>query len=190
MRDTILKISCRVDPISKRAEVNDSAGVFAVLPKNIAKQFKSLGIHDDSDPHITVLYIGKVAKSKRKLLQEVVESVAKDTPPFEVELADKVSYFPPTESSDNCKVAKVAVKSRDLHKFHEALKKALKDADIKIEDNFPDYNPHVTLEYMEPPKKKYDDDVPDGSWMIDEIEIWGVGKNKKIKLNKKLSKRE
>lgn len=175
--------------LSKRAEVNDSAGVFALLPADIAKQFKSLGDHDDSKPHVTVLYVGKVPKGKRKLLQETVEKVINNWNPFEAKLDKNVSYFPATKHSDNCKIAKMKVLSKQLHKLHKELKEAVKEAGIKIDDHFPAYKPHVTLEYMEPPKESYTDDVPTGSWTIDCVEIWGIGKNKPIKFCKKISKR-
>jgi len=51
--------------ISKRAKKNikdKSIGLFAPLPSQLAKQFPSLGEHDNSKPHITVLYIGKNVK--------------------------------------------------------------------------------------------------------------------------------
>jgi len=175
--------------ISKLAK-KDSAGIFIVLPEKLAKQFPSLGKHDDSKPHITALYVGKVAKTKKKLLVETIKELLIGQEPFKIELDDKVTYFPATKHSDGCKVAKMKIISKDLHTFHNKLKKALIAAKIKIDDHFPDYKPHVTLQYMKPPKEKWDDEVPYGSCIVKEIEIWGCGKKKVIQFGKKpISKR-
>jgi tRNA nucleotidyltransferase (CCA-adding enzyme) len=104
-------------------------------------------------------------------------------------LDNKVSYFPATKHSDGCKVAKMKILSPELHKLHKNLKKALKDAGVEMADSFPTYNPHTTLEYMPPPKEKWDDDVPSGSWTVKSVELWGCGKNKTIDFKKPLSKR-
>lgn len=177
--------------LSKRAKEHDSAGVFIVLPKELAKQFPSLGEHDDSNPHVTVLYVGDVPKNKKDLFVETATNILEEQKPFELKLDDKVTYFEPTKHSDNCKIAKISVVSKELHTLHNKLKKALKEAGIQIDDHFPDYKPHVTLEYMEPPKEKFDGDVPSGSWTANSAEIWGSGNKKRIRLNKKsrISKR-
>lgn len=190
-----LKISERVitgedNYISYRcAKKHESAGIFIVLPKNLAKQFKSLGEHDDSNPHVTVLFIGKVSKDQHDVIENTVKGVLKDLEPFELALDDKVTYFKPSKHSDGCKIAKMKVVSKGLQKLHKDLKKALENAGVEIDDHFPDYKPHVTLEYMAPPKEKYDDEAPSGSWTAKSVEIWGCGKNKEISFGgKKISK--
>ena len=175
--------------ISKRAENENGAGVFIALPSDLAKQFKSLGEHDDSKPHITVLYIGKnVPKNKEKTMAEAIEKVLSEQEPFEIKFDDKATYFDPTEHSDNCKIAKLSMISKGLCALHDKLKKALKEADVEIDDHFPDYKPHVTLEYMEPPKDKYEDDIPKGSFIADLAEIWGAAHKKKMTFGKKSKK--
>lgn len=168
--------------ISKRAK-KDAAGVFAILPEKLAKQCPSLGKHDTSRPHVTVLYIGHVPKKQEKLLSNVIKGVLKEQVPFEMVLEDKVSYFPATKHSDGCKIAKVKVMSKELHKLHKSLKAAVKDAGIEIDDHFRGYKPHVTLEYMEPGKETYDGDVPSGSWTLDSVEIWNDKKKEPISLD-------
>jgi len=184
------KLSVRHDKlISKRAK-EKSIGIFAVLPKSLAKQFPSLGEHDDSKPHITVLYVGKnVKKNQHELLLQTVNRVLEKWMPFTVEFDSKVSYFPATKQSDGCKVAKMKIISEQLGKLHKEFKKALIDVGIEVDDHFSGYNPHVTLEYMTPPKTKYDGQTPEGAWLIDSVEVWGCGGGKPLKLNRVLSKR-
>lgn len=178
--------------ISKRAAPDKQrAGIFARLPKGLAKQFPSLGEHDDSDPHVTVLYIGEVPNNMFDTLEGIVKDVAKEHKPFEAKLDDKVSYFPASKHSDGCKVAKLSIISKDLHKLNKSLKKALSERNFDFANHFPVYKPHITLEYMKPPKEKYDTEFPKGSWKVTEVEIWGCGDNRVIKLGKQkgISKR-
>lgn len=173
-----------------KIEKKKGAGVFLVLPSKVSKQFPSLGEHDDSKSHITVLYIGKNVKEKQfGLVEETVRKVMADYLPFRLDLDEKVSYFPATKHSDGCKVAKMKVLSKELAKLHKELKKALLDVGIEIDDHFPTYKPHVTLEYMEPGKTRFDGPIPVGSWVPASVEIWGCGKKRVIPFEKALSKR-
>jgi len=188
------KFSARDVPrkLSKRAGDKKNAGVFIKLPKELAKQFPSLGEHDDSTPHITTLYIGPIKECNEILVEEIVRRVAMEHEPFEITLDDKVTYFPATKHSDDCKVAKMTIISDELKKLNKALKKAILNAKVDLVDSFPTYKPHTTLEYMEPPKKIYDGEVPSGSCMIHEVEIWNgddhtvipLGLKKKTKLSR------
>ncbi|KKM93795.1 hypothetical protein LCGC14_1204840 [marine sediment metagenome] len=172
--------------ISKRAKKDKpKAGVFMKLPRELAKQFPSLGEHDDSIPHITALFIGLVPEKHEILLEEIVKRVAMEHDPFELSLDGKVSYFPATKHSDDCKIAKLSVISTGLIRLHNALKKAITNAKMDIDDHFPGYKPHVTLEYMAPPKEKYDSELPSGSWTADKIEIWNGNKKITIPLGRK-----
>jgi DNA ligase D-like protein (predicted 3'-phosphoesterase) len=159
---------------------HEKAGLFILVPKNLAKEFPSLGDHDDSKPHITALFIGEVPKKHEDLLEETVKEVLTEQVPFDVELDDKVSYFPASKHSDGCKIAKLKIVSKDLHKFHDKLKEAISNAGIEIDDHFPDYKPHITLEYMEPGKEKYGDDFPQGSWAVGAVEMWNGDYKKKF----------
>jgi len=178
--------------ISKRAKPKKhaKAGIFAVVPGDLAKGFPSLGDHDDSKPHVTVLFIGEVPKKDEELLEETVKEIVSNYEPFDVKLDENVSYFPASKHSDGCKIAKLKVISKDLHKFHDKLKEGISNAGIEIDDHFPDYKPHVTLEYMEPGKEKYDKDFPNGSWTIESVEIWNGDYRKRFRLGgKSISKR-
>lgn len=176
--------------LAKKRRPGESVGVFAVLPEKLAKQFPSLGEHDSSPTHITVLYIGGVPKKHFDLLINTVKGVLYDQEPFEVEMEDKVSYFPATKHSDGCKIAKMGIKSKELHALHRKLKDALKTAKVDIDDHFPTYKPHTTLQYMPKGQEQYEGKTPSGSWTIKEVEIWGCGKKERLKLKAKTINKE
>jgi DNA ligase D-like protein (predicted 3'-phosphoesterase) len=185
-------LASRTINISKRAKKDKpKAGVFITLPDELAKKFPLLGKHDDSIPHVTALFIGKVHKKHEDLLLKIIKEVAKEYALLEMKLDDKVTYFPPTKHSDGCKIAKLKIISPDLHKFNKELKKAVKDAGIDIDDHFTGYKPHITLSYMEPPRKTYDREFPSGSWVAKEVHLWNGDKKNVISLgeNKDISKR-
>jgi DNA ligase D-like protein (predicted 3'-phosphoesterase) len=180
--------------LSKRAMMVEakkhmSVGVFAVLPDSLAKQFPSLGEHDDSKPHITIAFIGEVPKRQYDLLINTVKGVLYDHGPFEVTIDERPSYFAATKHSDDCKVAKMGVSGKDLHKLHHKLIDALKMAGIEMDNHFPEYKPHVTLSYLPRGQEKYEGKVPHGSWTVKEVEIWGCGRKCTLSCHKPISKR-
>jgi tRNA nucleotidyltransferase/poly(A) polymerase/2'-5' RNA ligase len=175
--------------LSKRAKAHTTTGVFLPLPERLARQFPSLGEHDNSKPHCTVLFVGEVPKSKHNALITAVKGVLYDQQPFEVELDERPTYFPASKHSDGCKVAKVGVKSKELRALHSKLLEAVKAAGVKVDDHWPDYKPHVTLSYMDPGQTCYDGKAPSGSFKAAEVELWGCGKALKLPFGRKLSKR-
>lgn len=166
----------------KTAKEKYTAWVYIKLPDFLSKQFPLLSGHDNSDPHITALYIGAADPKNADKLVKTVKSVVRDFSPFEIALDEKVSYFPATKHSDGCKVAKLNAVSDELHRLHKELKSALADADIPIDDHFPSYKPHVTLSYMDPPRKTYDRQLPEGSWVVSDIYVGCGDKDTKIVL--------
>ena len=168
--------------LSKRAKKDKpKAGIFITLPDHLAKQFPLLG-NDDSAPHTTALFIGHVPKKHEKLLLETVKRVVKEFNPFEMELDDKVTYFPATKHLDGCKIAKLKIISPELHKLNKSLVGAIESAEMKMDNHFPIYKPHVTLSYMPEGRKAYDRDFPQGSWVVNEIHIWNGDKKNTIQL--------
>jgi len=161
------------------------AGVFITLPDDLAKQFPLLGKHDDSPPHVTALFIGEVLKKDESLLLKTIKEVAELHEPFVMKLDEKVTYFPASKHSDDCKIAKLKIISPELHEFHKALKEAIGKVEMHIDDHFSGYKPHVTLSYMPPPRKTYDRDVPSGSWVTEEIHIWNGDKKNVVRLGNK-----
>jgi 2'-5' RNA ligase len=165
------------------------AGVFVKWPKEIAKQFPSTSEFDSSPPHITVLFIGEIPKKHKVVAKEIIKRVCMEFDPFEVKLDNKVSYFPATKNSNGCKVAKLNIISKDLKKLNKRLRGELESAEIKVDNTFPVYKPHTTIEYMESGKEKYDGVIPSGSFVVGQVEIWDGDDKEKVNIGRKISKR-
>jgi 2'-5' RNA ligase len=135
------------------------------VPPEVAK-----GIED---PHVTVLYIGEVPKEKKGILINAVTHLFDNFEPvsMEYQALPKISYFEPSESSDGKRVAKVDITATHLEALHNALCDTLEDAGIEIEHTH-DYSPHLTVGYVEP-DTEYQGEVPQGSWGMSGVELWG-----------------
>ena len=139
------------------------------LPKDIADEVIAFGkeLSDDdvyTNPndasygredniHATVLYGIHTCNVK------AVERLVKDVKPFTIKL-DDISFF----DSEDYKVMKIDVKSKELHDLNAELRD-----NLKYTSNYPDYHPHVTIAYM---CKDYDDSGLDvGMFKGREVEI-------------------
>jgi len=154
-------------------------GIFIKLPTELGKKFPDLK-EDDSPAHITVLYLGDQSSKAEEEIVEAVKEVIKSTDPFECELGS-LGYFKHDE--DDQKIAYVKVKSDDLRNLHHRLVKAMNNHEIEWENKWPEFKPHVTLAYMDDLEAVYDGKIPSGSWLCDEVEIWGFDKKYKIRFN-------
>lgn len=160
----------------------ENVGIFVPLPEDIARQFPLEGKEkEDSSPsHVTVLYIGDLADSdKQKKLIDVVQKTASVLNPFEVNLG-KVEEF---VNDKNQKVTHSSVEGKDLHKLHNILKGVFKLIGIPFSDKYPEYKPHVTIEYIDEGKEeKFENVKPQGKWIVDHFWVWGVDKPHMIRL--------
>lgn len=169
-------------PSADVEKASDKVGIFLKLPKDIASQFQSLGEQDDSKPHVTVLFIGDVPAEERANVEPVVREALAGVEPFEVALGESPEYFDASESSDGKRVAYVPVESPDLSAIHDRLKDALESAGIEVSATHPDYVPNATLAYLEEGREAFEGELPAGSFVADELELWGLGKPVKLKL--------
>ena len=121
--------------------------VMAVLPDELAKRIMDFGksiadadIYDDEDgekgredmPHVTVKY-GLHTDNP-----DAVKAILNGHAPAKIKLG-KMSAF----HNDDFVVLKIEVDSPDLH----ALNKDISDS-LACTDGFPEYNPHVTIAYL------------------------------------------
>jgi len=163
----------------------EHVGLFIPLPKRLAKQFPSLGGEDTSPSHVTFLYLGTVkSKKDQECLLEALKEIKSDWPKVTATL-DGLSHF--DHADKDRRVAHVEVKfDKDVAGMRKRIKQDLIDGGVSVEDNYPDYNPHVTLAYM-PGKDTpdYDGKIPEGKWDFDEMELWGLPKIHKIPLGPK-----
>lgn len=129
----------------------ESVGVFATVPTNLAKQFPNDGKEgeDSSPPHVTVLFVGDMQIQLEERLKETVESICEKTKPFTVSIEKPRRFINDKDQT----VIHSPIKSNRLHDFHDELKKQLLSNQVQVDNKFPEYKPHVTIEYIDKGKK-------------------------------------
>jgi 2'-5' RNA ligase len=160
----------------------EKVGLFIPLPPELAKQYpiKGRAGEDDSDPHMTLLYIGDVPEGQFDRLEQIVREELVRTGPFEIEL------LPPDEFTNqhDQRILHSPIKSEFLTGLHDVIKQRLLDDGFKLKNPDRPFKGHVTIEYVDPGEEsKFDNVNPSGSWIVNEIEIWGMGDPRIIKLD-------
>ncbi len=140
-------------------------GIFLRLPKGLAKQYPKLET-DPSPPHVTVLYIGDVEASRKSEVVETIQKVCKTYTSMEVWVGG-LAYFTNQKGEE---IAHSMVEAKGLAALSRAIWDAVMRLGVKVEHSFPDYTPHVTLQYGE--GRDYDGPVPEGNFKLRELEIW------------------
>jgi 2'-5' RNA ligase len=147
---TALAKDLGVDVINKVAGVGQGAGcLMLTMPKSDA--FRIVKWAEDNIPegklanqgyerdiHVTVNY-GFPADMDMADLSKVL----KDFGPINLTLG-KIHRFEANDNRPDSDVVHIQVESDDLQRLHAKLKEA-----FSIESNYPDYNPHVTLAYVQ-----------------------------------------
>lgn len=149
-------------------------GIFAVLPKEIARQFPDEGRQetDKSPSHITILYLGSVLPALEKKLLRVVNEVCEATKPFVASLKRPRKFV----NDKGQIILHSPVKSGRLVRFHDNLRAALLNAGIQVDNKFPEFKPHITIAYCNNKKelKQYKEIRPEGEWIVNSIWIWST----------------
>ena len=130
--------------MKKLTDAIDKEDIYTTQPDDLGWTY---GI--ETDPHITLLY--GLHNDSPKECQETLKGQKGGF--FTV---DGVSEF----EKEKYDVLKLDVKSEDLHRLHELLKKETENT-----QSFPEYKPHLTLSYMKKGKgKKYIDLFSDSKY--------------------------
>lgn len=110
------------------------------------------GGEDPANLHVTLLYGYFQPKGSKEdaenIVEQSIESI-EDLIPEDIKF-DAMGRFEASESSDGKDVIFARVKAGQLEEAHEALQQALEKHGLKVEKTFPEYNPHMTLKYIEP----------------------------------------
>jgi 2'-5' RNA ligase len=150
----------------------ESVCIVLVPPSEISEQFSVAGkIAEDKSPHhVTVGYLGTVPVELEDKVVRVVQNVCSQTKAFPVKLG-KIGLF----ENEKEIVYHSTIKSRRLHKLHDALKLAFSLAQMPLDATYPTYTPHMTIEYVsagsEP--QHVPEQPPAGEWQADSVWIWG-----------------
>lgn len=125
--------------------------------------------------HVTLLNLGhEIEVEQIAMAVEPLLAVAGETKPFTARV-DRVSSFPPHPEHGTVPVI-CPVESDGLRLLHARLSAAFEAAGVSFSKKFKDFNPHVTLAYIEPNGKPVAfKDVPftPVEWGVHEIVLWG-----------------
>jgi 2'-5' RNA ligase len=124
------------------------------------------------EPHVTVLYVGDLPKENTGTLLNAIGAVFNGQPALTATLDSVVTYFEPTTNSEGRRVAKLAVTVPGLESLHKKLWGILEEEGVAVSHSFDEFKPHLTLAYIEP-GTEFTGTVPQGSWVIDSVEVWG-----------------
>ncbi len=157
-----------------------SVGFFIPLSADLASQYE-VKPEDTSPPHVTFLYVGKVAPEQVPTLLRVAREVLRDTPPV-FGVLNGVDSFVKKDKNQRVLYSRV-VFSHDLKPLRDRLWAALTEAGFKVEQAFPNFTPHVTIEYRDGVTDAVLDSAPpSGSWDCKTIEVWGLPKKYSLPL--------
>jgi 2'-5' RNA ligase len=177
---------------AKTGESRVSCGVFLPLPFDLARQFpKMLGgkSTDDSPPHVTVLYVGKITPAEYTGMVNVVQRVISTYQPFFIDMSG-ANVFDDAEDYDtlyavvNSRTFRAfgSVVYPTIHVLHAELRKALEDAGINVEHTYgrrdgkglpaERFTPHATIARV-PKGEQCLVRPPSGSWFVLDVECWG-----------------
>lgn len=151
----------------------DNCGVFIRLPERIAKQFPNKD-EDDSPPHITVLFVGRLSAGRAGDLLDAVRRGVEGFPAFDIEVTDYGEFI----SDTGLVISHMIPRSREPHGvatgltyLHRTVLDAVRATGIDIQAH-PMFKPHVTLAYRKVEDGPYDGPRPQGAWTCSGVEVW------------------
>lgn len=164
------------DVINQPKANQTSLGLFIPVPDDIARHIerdfpilRTVAIHDDSPPHITLLYIGNLS-SDISGIKSIISAVSKRHKPFRVHLRG-TDYF----DHDDKSVLFIHAMSPELDDLHDDMVTSFGECGHEIEHNqFDEYVGHMTLQYL-PPMSRIHHICMEHTWIVDRFELWGAG---------------
>lgn len=149
----------------------ESVGLFIPLPSDLAKQYPPKGEgNDNSPPHITLLYCGTVPEHMEDKMEEVCKQVCTNFKSFNVKIKKPRKFI----NDKNETIRHSPIASLRLKRFHECMKEAFMQAGLPLSDKYPDYKPHITIEYIpQGQKSQYKEIKPQGQFKVEEVHMWG-----------------
>lgn len=162
-----------------KAEVGtpgESVGLFLPLPNDLADQYPMDGKaeEDPSPPHLTLMFVGDVDLDREEELRAVCAKLCASAPSLTLSLKEPTTF----NNDDGQTIIHSPVDGSRLHDVNAYLKAGVKAAGFEISDKYPDYKPHVTIEYVdEGATAAYADLMPEGTWEASSAQLWGLGQN-------------
>lgn len=157
------------------------SAIFSIpIPEKFSALYAGLGReeHDESPPHITVLYLGPFDPARAEELEAIGAGEAAATASDLIEFAPGVEYF----DTDEATIAHKAFTPETiawLTKLHDHLREHCAAAGFEIKHHPGPYRAHSTLAYLplDGDREMFEAEhpnVPEGSWLPDALELWGT----------------
>ena len=153
------------------------------IPHDIARLLSQIdyGGYGKPEPkdtfHITIAYFGEdIPIEKIVGIIHSTYKITSKTKPFTAQTS-LVTTFPPHPEEGTVPVI-CKVESPALHKLRKALVGQFDEDDVKYNQKFPNYTPHITLAYTSPGDgaeevKNLNKTIPTIKWGCGEIVLWG-----------------
>lgn len=150
----------------------ESVGLFIPLPRDLASQYPPKGEgRDSSPPHVTLLYCGTVPGHMENKMEEVCREACSSFKSFSVKIKKPRKFV----NDKNETIRHSPVASIRLKRFHDYMKEAFIQAGLPVSDKYPEFKPHITIEYVaEGEKSQYKDIKPQGIFEVEEVHLWGT----------------
>lgn len=182
--DSFMEMARRVTTRFAKHEwqTGDGSGVWTGfrVPEPYSEQFPDLGDEDNSPPHITFLYLGEVDPKRSDELVSIIQDVMSTAKAVRAQHMG-LDYFEQPDREGRCAIDRVRF-SHDLAGYRDRLRSALEDAGFDVADSFVVFQPHTTLEYLDGADTAFDGGAPQGSWLVEELEVWGLPEVHTIRL--------
>jgi len=146
-------------------------------PENISYIIRNLDISgkclkEENNHHITMFYFPDNIEMEKVLkIIPIVYDVVNKVKPFIINTSNYKSF--PKGKNGYPIVAQI--KSKELIKLRNDIKKAFIKNDIEFDQKFPNYIPHLTLKYNE---KQCDGKFNEVAWPVNNIKFYCGDKNK------------
>lgn len=159
------KLPSAIDTRDAREPETCSLVIVLRAPKDVA-QWVPFKPEDPSAPHVTLLYVGKVAPPKMLAIIDAVRCVLAETSTLTIDV-DGVDYFDNDERVAYTRIRKTP----ELQTLHARLREAVIACGVAPQHYASDFTPHLTLAYLAP-NEEYAGPVPPHGWTATGAELW------------------
>jgi 2'-5' RNA ligase len=164
--------------------VYSDVGFYIPLPEDLASQFPDLSPEDTTPPHVTLLYVGPVAKERKGVFLATASQILGMQPGPVTAALTAPDFF--RQPARDLRVWFSSVRfSKDVATVRDRLWNALLDEGFEVQHAFPlAFVPHVTLEYQPGAQRvdRWHGPVPMGVWTFSSVSVWGLGHETEIPL--------
>lgn len=148
----------------------ESICIMIVPPSELVEHIPMSGkaSEDGSPHHVTVLYLGNLPVELERKVKLITEHVISQTRPFTVSFGRPGKF-----SNEEHDVYHATIRGKKLHMLRDNLKNAFAANQIMSDSKHPNFQPHMTLEYVQPGEKKTIAAYPTGKFRVEHCWLLG-----------------